>query len=1439
MSNECNFYGSNNCCTIKGDKGEKGEIGFTGMQGNKGEQGIKGQKGEPANVEQDININSIRVKTIRATEKIKVKKISGLNELGVTASNTLDINSNIIPDGDSLLKSQDKNYKNFDLGSITKPWSNLYIRNVNSKNVVSDDIIVQDLSASLISSVNGNNNNIFIKGNLIPNQKSDIGSKENIWNNIFVNDISSNSIKTVDILASEISGDNIKANYFNVKDLSSVNLEANDILSNIINVNNLNALFDISSSNISGTNVFGKNIDGIKLNINEIQTDNSKNEIIFNSDLIPGDNTKTFGSKDDNWNNAFIKNLNTNTIKTTDSSNNILFEGNFIPKGVKDTSNIVNLDIGDDKNIWNKAFINDISLNNLSSLNDDKNITVSGNLMPSGPYNKKTSSFSLGSRENQWKDLYVSTGTIYIGGAALGINETIVNNKKTIELVFYPNTESDISGNSDEKSIVVAGADFNIITEQKNGETKETLQPIEETFASGKLLDLQDVDISKNLIKNGDIIMYDESKEKFVIGEAAVANNSNQTLLEVLSEQPRKFNKLNSNVTSGSITMEWSYDDILVKYDDDTNRLLTKGANTKDKMIPYIDKIHVDISGTIHGLPGNLNSNKWIPYNIGDYDNNGDREISINDSYDTTSYKILTIQKTQSSTLNTNSTNVERILSEPGFPISVRIYGINDSRDNDILKNNRSIYFNFNGFLSASPPKQPVFVSENITSSEINLIYRTQETEDGNPSSTAKIVKAITRFNEEERLISNNVLLNSSPYIINSNVQTKETIFSLSDNKINNSNLELEVNDIRPGTRYKYNVGLVNNLVSTESSRSTDFTSTRFTDIPQSLFQNSLFFNINNSDKTNILNKSLGREDRIYINLGNTNNSEVVLKPKISNGNTFTKNNADIELSSNFKFGKNLDGTIGSDIVNINVYVDSLHKQIVKFNGYNASNSASNFNNLNNRRVLPNIFFFVSDLTSQDDMFNNNSIQNYKDKMGFRLKANVVMSEMKVSDIRSSVSSVGRETPFEIKYEYIRKGKLYQNNTDVITSNHFDLYIDNLNVDPSFSINSRKEPTINVENIVYCMGIPTVHKFTLSFDTTQQNSSRTYKNINSTFGFMRGDLKIGDIQIIGDTTPLHNSNTGLKQIKLKNNGLIKKVQNQEYNLSETNFSSDITSYFKNFQYTQNNYTTTNNIKIKEKIYSLRTGDNGINQTDIILNTKHYCDYNSFNNFTSSTPSVKITNTIVEIDNINNFSSNVGGITTSIYYHTSLVKDSTLLFINGQFQTNSRQSYPITTNYLFHNKTLLNTGYTSLMATKAYDLNGNSTTQNKKYKWIGFKLTSSNITLDNNTNISYVNINNILRKYFNGTTFDKLITNDDNVVGFIKVENSIGNLSKNYNTLSPWDGISSVTSLSDLFINANKGAIYKQNGTSWGPVVNPSNTLNGIFIFIGLNNSVSL
>lgn len=1456
MSNDCNFFSNNDCCTIKGDKGEKGEIGFTGMQGNKGEQGVKGEKGEPADVEQDININSIRVKTGRITEKIKVKKISGLNELGVTASNTLDVNSNIIPAASTIDPNNRESYRNYNLGSEQTPWSTLYSINVDTDNIDSNKITSSDIS--ILNLKPKENEDIFIDGNLITNNNFNIGSNLNRWSNIYTKNIDSTRLNASDIEVTNLNGDTVVANLVNAVDISSSNIKVVDISSVNVKTESLNALFDISGMNIYGNTINTTNTNTINLKVNEIISGDSENSIKFNSDIITDSSQNTIGNENNLWHNAFFNNITLNNIKTNDISKNLLFETNLLPSGIKDVSNITQLDIGSNDNIWNKAFINDISVNRIGGLSDlSKNILVEGNLIPEGPYSNNTSKYSIGARGKEWKDLYISTGTIYIGGAALGINEVIEENKKKIQLVFYPSTTQDLPENnnnnetSEEESppaIVLTSAEFNVVSEQDNdtGETKEVLEPIEETFATGKLLDLEDVDISKNELQNGDIIMYDESKEKFVIGEAAVANNSNQTLLEVLSEQPQKFNFVNSNTTSGSITLEWNYEDIIVNYDDNTHRLLSKGDNLKDKMIPYIDKIHVDISGTIHGLSNNANNNNWIPYNSGDYDSNGNRTISNNDSYNTSSYKVLNISKTQSSSLNNNSSLTERILSEPVVPISFRIYGINDSKDNDTLKNTRALYFNNLSFLSASAPKKPIFQSENITNSEINLVYRTSEVEEGNIESSAKIIKAEVKYNEVERNNSNTNLFSSAPYIVNSNEQNENIDYTLTDNIINNSPIPIQIDNFRPGTKYSYSILLTNNLISTQSESSDVYQSTIFTNPPSSnLLSNQLYFLIKDNDKTFITSKTLTSQNRIYLNIGESDTSKVVLNPKVSNNanDNNPQNNVDIELSSDFRFGKDLDGTEGSNIVNIDVYVDTTHKQKVTFNGYNASLNVSNFNNLTNIRTVNqngvNTFYFISDTTTQNDLYNDNSIANYQDKMGFRLKANVIMNSIKISDVRQNISNSGSETPFSLKYEYTRKGKLYQDNNDVVSSNSFDLFIDNLNVDPSFPINSRKQPTIKVKNVIYCMGIPTVHKFDVIFDTTQQNSSRIYKNINSSFGFMRGDLKIGDIQIIGDTISLVSSKTAVKEIKLKNNGLIKDVLNQEYNLSETNFSSDITSYFENFQYTENNYNTTNNIKVKEKIYSLRTGDDGLSQEDMILNTKHYCDYNSFNNFTSNNPTLKITNTIVEIETITELASNIGNIQISDYSHEDLVKNHTLLFINGLFQTNQKQSYPIVNNYLYQSTTLENNGYTSSMATTAYGIDGTTTTVEKKYKWIGFKLTSSNVTLDTNTNISFVNINSILRKYFTETTFDKLKTNDTDVIGFIKVQNSVGNLSRNYNTLSPWDGITSATSLANIFDNVNKGTIYNKTSTEWGPVVNPSNTLNGIFIFIGLNNSVAL
>ena len=98
---------------------------------------------------------------------------------------------------------------------------------------------------------------------------------------------------------------------------------------------------------------------------------------------------------------------------------------------------------------------------------------------------------------------------------------------------------------------------------------------------------------------------------------------------------------------------------------------------------------------------------------------------------------------------------------------------------------------------------------------------------------------------------------------------------------------------------------------------------------------------------------------------------------------------------------------------------------------------------------------------------------------------------------------------------------------------------------------------------------------------------------------------------------------------------------------------------------------------------------------------------------------------------------------------------------------------------------------------------------------------------------------LLIQYFNPSTFDKLITTDSDVIGFVKVNNDIGNLSRNFNKLSPWYGLDSSTSLSTLFSNTNKGSILINSSDSWGPVINTSPKSLTVFIVIGLNNSEEL
>ena len=54
-------------------------------------------------------------------------------------------------------------------------------------------------------------------------------------------------------------------------------------------------------------------------------------------------------------------------------------------------------------------------------------------------------------------------------------------------------------------------------------------------------------------------------------------------------------NFVSSSNTSGLISLEWNYDDILVKDDNNLERFFNTTTSLKERMLPFIDKIHVDI----------------------------------------------------------------------------------------------------------------------------------------------------------------------------------------------------------------------------------------------------------------------------------------------------------------------------------------------------------------------------------------------------------------------------------------------------------------------------------------------------------------------------------------------------------------------------------------------------------------------------------------------------------------------------------------------------------------------------------------------------------------------------------------------------------------------------------------------------------------------------
>ena len=212
-------------------------------------------------------------------------------------------------------------------------------------------------------------------------------------------------------------------------------------------------------------------------------------------------------------------------------------------------------------------------------------------------------------------------------------------------------------------------------------------------------------------------------------------------------------------------------------------------------------------------------------------------------------------------------------------------------------------------------------------------------------------------------------------------------------------------------------------------------------------------------------------------------------------------------------------------------------------------------------------------------------------------------------------------------------------------------------------------------------------------------------------------------------------------------------------------------------------------------------------------------------------------------------------------HQVMVKDWTLLYLKGGFQTNASTQYPNINNYQWDSVNIQNK-YSA--GTKSFTLTGTESAINTGYKWLVFKFNgTSDITTvsTSNGNVTFLNVYQKLNSLgFSSTVLNKIVSSWDtnptssqmlskDVLCLVTQEDSnsnirVGNLLYRFQTDAKWwtkDGGKSLTYiLSDTgdIQYSSYGCLFKNSSTQWGVQV-LNNSGNSIYLYLGLKNSVNL
>ena len=900
-------------------------------------------------------------------------------------------------------------------------------------------------------------------------------------------------------------------------------------------------------------------------------------------------------------------------------------------------------------------------------------------------------------------------------------------------------------------------------------------------------------------------------------------NNREQTFFGIMTEQPEKFT-FNGSSNSGNVTIKWHYDDIIPNSDFPCNLLLAAKKSTfKDKQLPYIDKIYIDISGSVDNVPtsgqsgstSSGDSNKWLRHNIMIIGDDGYNQDANQDAD-----KTLTFNKTSLSSIY--QTSILNIFGKDTSANSfdVRIYGENfadkensncsfpDASDNSTFNNEYSRALIIPGlfFPGAKPPSKPQRDSELVTHNSINLKFYVSSTEDGVSNSNASIVKSKAEYVGIETLSS--------------------ILYPISDSSSSEVNqpgvgggglFGVTLLDIKSGSKYRYKVAAMNDLINQYSEFSEDISS-NFTKLPSST-AHSAALDFSYKKTKSVTNKSFKNKNIIYIY--KADNQDII--PNVTSNQNFeiTKRNAPVDTLEGF--GKYIDGS--KNLVTINMKIGGNPRNQILYHGFGSNATDISFNNsaIAGLGILSNEAYMTY---SQNDIGTNDNTK------GFRINGNIQLQTILNNNVQNYIGDASKNAII-LRYEYLRDSKV--GGSDIVVNN--EIYIDDLSKNPTIE---NSTTIINVIDVVYLMGIPSVRTFSVTFN-------RNYININSVYEYIPGDRKIARIEQIQNTS-FSQYDVKIEQTDISANGLYTKnlvFNNKKYTLSTISSSSLINQ----------------NCTIQEKIYSLKDTTSISNN----ISVNHYCDLNSFNVialvFTPKFNADK-TKLIYEISDITRLLDIKSIILVSYtQQHNTIIKPHTLLYFDGAFRSNGNQTYPDVNNFSYYPIANITDKYNS--GSYAYDLSGNQDVSGG-YKWIGFKAAGDSTFDKNNLYVKnytkgtsvayYFDIYQFLKVVyaFSDKVLAKLFDTNDDVIGFVKQNyktsagnNSeitcIGNLSRNFNPQNNWHKFdSNGISLNDVMngsasIKARQGCLSEPTTTEKGPELEMDLAVSNISIFIGFKN----